>query len=294
VVAMTARVALLAISVAACWTTPDPPVCTPARALNVINSDNVEVGPWMSNDRLDLLWTHDGTDGYRIYHAERTSLVSDFGNVEELDAPTSVVDSMFDPWLSPDKQVLRFLYGDGNTGGQIFEAKRDETAAGRYATRMAPKVFTNVAPPPGVLRPTFTDDDLEMVYVIPATGGPDFGDLAIVRRETATNEFQLPPHILGLTTTTETENGAMILGDGQTLVYHVGDHRNANDEPKIYRAEREGDDFIHGARVDELFDQAGDDDEHPYLAPDRKTWLFSRDIHDPSGTTNDDIWTYCE
>jgi Tol biopolymer transport system component len=269
----------LVVSLAGCLREPATPPCASPRELVELDSTDEDFTPVMTADRTEIVWASNrgGSHQYSVYHAERTDPSKPFGNIAKATGPMS--DLAFDPWLSANRDTLWFVTSStGLVGGNIFAARREDTAPGRYNVNPMvafPELGNNMS------RPTLTADELTLVYA-------QVGDLYLTTRATTNDPFS-KGHVISASTPSDDGSPAMS-ADGQTLVFAT--LSVVTGEWRVMRAQRSGDDFVNAVVVDLEDATSAQDDDMPWLHPDGKTLLFSSNR--AGGTGSRDLWIDCE
>lgn len=281
---MIGRTAMIACALGGCLIERDPPPCAAPHALTELNTNDDENNPMLSKDRLEIVFSR----SQQLVHADRIAPDAAFSHVTELPLVNgSPQANAFDPWLSADGTKLRFVSGDGNTGGDVYSVFRDSALPGAFDTAHAvlDSDFANLGK---ILHPSLSDDELELVFAAPNPSTSDPMDLWFTRRPSTTVPFPKPAIDLAKIDASGKEGGPSLTGDGQLLVYDTTSEIQTR--YRIATATRSGNDFVDATPVDipDLMDS--EDAESPWGAPNGRSLVFARQ----QNGVNLDLWIYCE
>jgi hypothetical protein len=247
---MTATIAISALALVGCWTTPAPPSCTAPRAMDELNTPGDDVTPALSADRLEIFFAstgHAGPGGRDLLHATRRSIDMPF------DPPSLIAELN-----TPDDEDGPFI-SDGGTSLHFARRHLAGPSALMHAVRAA---VDAPFPPPTALgfdggHPSLTGDDLTMYYdLLAATDGTT--EVFVAMRTTASASFGT-----GSSVAIGRADQPSITGDGTTLYYRSG--RSIYDSPVSDPAAAQ---IVAAVRPDT-------DDHDPQIARDGQTLVFS-------------------
>ncbi len=254
-----------------CLDTPDPPACSPPRAL-AINTAADEVSPWLSADRLELLFASDRSGDLDLYRSTRATVLDDFVDA----TPLAIVNGArgdSDPFMT-DEQTLWFTSDRGTVGNfRLFRATRT-TLTGAFET------VDMVDSAGDVWRPSFTSDGLTMYSHKPSSPRSVY---RTSRTSTDSLAFEVPQ---ALPVDGERIESPWIVGDGSRILYATevdGVHR-------IVTAVREGAGF--GAATPVMSAAPATEASDPALNADGLTLAFTSDRAEADGQR--DIYLACE
>lgn len=271
------RPAFALLGCAGCLSLGEPPRadCRPPRALAELRTSQDETGPWLSEDRLEILFTvGDRTGGTTMLkHATRPSPLDVF---EDVSGASGIPVGARDGFIEADGRTLWFTVLENGTE-QLFRATRD---------RPLSAVFGDVAKVPGIDpggHPSMTTDGLTLFFHREVTGKP-----AVYRAVRASPyvEFpegslltQLVPGALGIT-------APAVSGDGARLLFTVAE---TSSRVQIYETDLNGTEFEPGTPEEDV---AGGDhnDRDAHLHVGGESIVFASDRVDG----NYDLFITCE
>ncbi len=282
---MTARaLALVAVVLAGCLDQPARPPCVAAHPISEINSTSPDIVPFLSADRRDLLFTSDRDGYFTIYLAHRAAWNDMFSMPVQIVPPQSSGGDTFDALLSEDGNTLWYVHGDGNTGGDMYEAQRDSSPRGFSGDRV---VFPELGK---LLHPTLTADRLTIYYAVAQpqpVSGVTYHDIYTAHRASTADPFG-EIHALPFDADDVDEYSPAVGADGSVLLYTTNAVAGLNGEHIVTATRAKS--FMDGTLVDGLGQATDENDELGALHADGKTIVFSTS-RDGMG---DDIWIACE
>jgi hypothetical protein len=174
-----------------------------------------EVGPWLSDDRLDIYLASDRLSGSQLFHAHRASASVTFDPPVEIDLGLGGYGN--DPFVSTDGLTLWFVYNATGvfSDNRLYVAARATTGLpfGSTAAMNELNVYAY-----GEATPSLTADELTIVFTSEQPSDPGNGDLYIATRSDASKPFD-PPRLLANVSTPSSECCTSISADGSSLVY---------------------------------------------------------------------------
>ena len=263
-----------------CLSEPPRAECRPPRAVVEVNTPGDETGPWISPDRLEMLFTSGDRNGRNtiLKHASRASPEDDFDDIVEASGLMTPGAGARDGFIEADGRTLWFTGFDlSGPPERLFRATRD-------ADRSA--LFRDVKPVQGIDvggHPSLTADGLTLFFHREA-GGTQAVHRAT--RESRDQDFsderplqQLgPSDALGVT-------APSVSGDGARLLFTVAETSN---RLQIYEADRNGAEFEPGsAETDVLAGASNDRDAVLHTAGESIVFASDRD-------GNFDLFVACE
>ncbi len=258
------------VACAGCLGEPPRANCRPPRALVEVNTPEEETGPWLSPDRLEMLFTSGDRKGRNtiIKHASRARPDDDFDDVVEASGLLPPGRGVRDGFIEPDGGTLWFTaYDDAGPPERLFRATRDEPRSA---------LFRDVVQVPSIDvggHPSMTADGLTLFFHRAAGA-----NLAVHRatRESREQVFanvqplpQLAPSgTLGVT-------APSVSGDGARLLFTVA---QASNHLQIYEADRNAAEFEPGSAEEDVGPGAQNDrDGALHIAGDSIVFASDRD-----------------
>jgi hypothetical protein len=271
-------------TLAACFIKPTAPGAACAwsaprqLALDTLAMD--EVGPWLSSDRLELVYGVPGGAVSDIRVALRATVDDDFATSAHLDGvQVDTTGGAYrdpsaygDPYIEDDDQTVWYSGYDGDA--DLFYAHRAGRGAPFDPAQLADAI---IAQGSDEFDPELSADGQELVYADNHAGI----DLYMVVRDTAGN-FQAP--VLLDASSSAADDGPTLSRDGLTMLF-ASDRDGAS---RLYEAHRTAEDsatFTPPVLFDGTLDETGDHD--PQLSRDGLTVVFS---HASGGSTGRDLY----
>lgn len=233
------------------WSTPV--------AITGVNSSATDWAPWLSEDRLELVFASDRAGTFDIFHASRTSTAANFG------APTvlySGAGSDDDPVLSPDGLSL------------WFDASPPADHDLYIATRGSLVMAFGARVPVTELNTTFEDECPELppdqltIYFDSARAGTR--DLYVATRMTSTGPFG-PPSLIAALAGAASDSCPTIASDG--TLYFTSDRAAATSQ--VMSAAPIAGGFGPPTAFTAASDVPGASDLDAYITRDGRTFVFA-------------------
>ena len=273
------RALAIAALAAGCFSEPPRPTCSAARKLEIVNGAADDSGPWLSEDRRELIFASTRDGGFDLYHATRDDGGVPFNVPVKFGGDVNTSEYEGDPFVMPDGKTMWFSSTrHGSTIGQIYVAtrKNGDLTLDREVTELGEG-----------RHPTLTADGLTIYF---ETYNGIYPAVFTASRSSESKPFG-PTRAM-----TEIEVEALqftpaISADGNTLLFGTAPPNGPARLMRVYR----GGDGLFGTpeTVDEVPKPSTGDDTDPYLLPDGKTIVFAS-TRDPSGTNDYDIYVSCE
>jgi Tol biopolymer transport system component len=276
------RALAIAALAAGCFAEPARPTCSAPRKLELVNSTADDAGPWLSEDRRELIFASTRDGKYDLYRATRDDFDGRFGSAVAFSGDVNTAMDEGDPFVMPDGKTVWFASARHGSGyGQIYVATRKSGSSGELT------LDREVTELGDARHPTLTADGLTIYYeaydaiytaIFTATRSSEskpFGP-GRVMKEIEVESIQFTPSISR---------------DGNTLIFGAAAPNGATRLMRVYR----GSDGEFGTPevVEEVRPPIEGNDADPFLMPDGKTILFAS-TRDPTGTNDYDIWVSCE
>jgi len=277
---MIVRIAI-ALSLAGCLSEPGRK-CSTAHQVEGLHSAGFDIVPSLSPDRHELWFTSDRGASYSVYHAHRDGIEGAFDAPVLLDNPENTFDT-FDAVLSADGNKLWYVKGDGNNGGDVYEATRDGSTRGWTGDH---QVFSNLG---SILHPSLTANELFIYYAV-RNGGPTgtaYHDIWTASRGSTDVEFgEAMP--VAVSTDAADEFDPSISPDNSVLLYSTNGVTDLPGEHimKATRLDNYGDSKL----VEDVAPAADNNDDMGAYHADGQTFVFSTS-RDGGGQQ---IWIACE
>jgi Tol biopolymer transport system component len=272
----------LAALATGCFSEPPRPTCNAARKLEILNTPADESGPWLSDDRRELLFASDRDGSFDLYRATREDIELPFHPPVKLAGDVNTSESEADPFVMPDGKTVWFSSQRRGSGyGQIYVATRRSRDSGELT-------LDHEATELGEARhPTLTADGLTIYYeaysgIYPA--------VFTATRSSTSKPFG-PGRVMTEIEVELLEFTPSVSADGKTLIFGTAP---PNDTARLMRAYR-GSDGLFGTpeAVDEVPAPSSGSDTSPFLMPDGKTIAFASN-RNPTGTNDYDLYVACE
>lgn len=234
------------------WTVP--------RALTELDSTTNEFGPWLSADKLTIVFSSDRGGLFKVYTAQRSSLLSAFGAPTVIDLGSA---SFGDPYLSPDALTL---WVDDTADHTILSASR-ATPADAFG---APVVETELAVGADEYNPGLSLDQLTITFDT-ATSTPDV--IYRATRGVPSGPFGTPQPVTALDTGTQ-NCCVSFAGDGSFVL--IGTDVGSPGMQHIFESDVASDGTF-GPPFEfalTLVDGGGAIDSDPYITPDGNAVVF--------------------
>lgn len=276
---------VLLLGSAGCLGQPERPVCGSPRLLAELSGLADDASPWLSADRLEILFQSDRAGALDIWRATRASPTVPFGAPEKLGGGVNT-DNFQDahPFVSADGRTLYF------TSTRFDSTRRDLYTATR-PDRVSP--FGNVEPVAnlvGLVHPSVTDDGLTIYFS--RTGADHLSRATRASTEALfVSEVELPR----LTPTYDSHPS--ISGDGTRLMFTSGVDTGAGIKGRLFEVE-----VPVGSDLDQLRDpvqvvategaSAADDDNDIAQHASGMTVVFASDRSEPEAKR--DLYIGCE
>ena len=273
------RALAIAALAAGCFSEPRRPTCSAARKLELVNGAADDLGPWLSEDRRELIFASKRDGGFDLYRATRGDFDVPFEAPVKFGGDVNTSENEGDPFVMHDGKTVWFTSTrHGSTVGQLYVATRrnGDLTLDREATELGEG-----------RHPSLTSDGLTIYFeaydgiytqIFTATRGSEskpFGPSRVIS-EIEVDAVQFTP---------------AISADGNTLLFATASPTGAS---RLMRAHRgSGGVFGTPEAVDEVPAPIAGDDSDPFLMPDGKTILFAS-TRDPSGMNDFDIYLACE
>jgi Tol biopolymer transport system component len=270
--------ALAIACLAACISPPVRPKCTDARPLDEVNTINPEYAPWLSHDRLTLLFSASGGVDNTVFVAHRASPSERFGARNQLLDSVNGADR-FDSFLSSDGKMLWYVEGSGNGGGDLYQAP----IAADDSVGTPVQMFPELGP---VLHPTFTSNMLQVFF---AAKPIDTHAIFTAKRSSTSVPFE-PATSLDAINAGGNDDGPVISRDGETL-YFDSPLLGSDGEQHLGYATR-AHNFADITALSSVPPVTGGGDSFGSVDDDGRTVVFDSDR--PGGAGGFDIWIACE
>jgi len=276
------RLWLLAMLSTGCFSEPARPACTAPRKLEVINSTAEDSGPWLSRDRLEMIFASNRENSFDLYRAVRTGAEVNFSTPVRMTGVLDENQDEADPFVMPDGRTVYFTgTKPGFAYGVIFEATRPSEDSAELT------IVRELTELDEARHASLTADGLAIYF--DAYDG-SYSQLYMANRARTSDAFSGPARVPGIDVE-RIQSAPSISGDGNTLVFAA----NApNEAGRLVRVVR-GDDGMFGPPEDvaEADAQPDRSDYDPYQMPDGHTILFAS-TRTPTGTNDNDIYISCE
>lgn len=216
---------VLLLGGAGCLREPERPLCASPRLLAELSGLSDDASPWLSADRLEILFQSDRAGALDIWRATRASPTVPFGAPEKLAGGVNT-DNFQDahPFVSADGRTLYF------TSTRIDSNRRDLYTATR-PDRDAP--FGNVEPVANLeslVHPSVTDDGLTIYF---SRTGADH--LSRATRASTEDLFVSEVELPRLTPILDSHPS--ISGDGRRLMFTSGVDTGAGIKGRLFEIE---------------------------------------------------------
>jgi len=246
-----------------------------------LDSTTDELGPWMSDDRLEIWFSSKRSGSTQLYHSRRTMPTSTF-------EPPALVDLGIggtgnDPFVTADRLTLWFVYNP--TGASIDDALYIATRASTSDQFASPQPVVELGSAYGQSTPSLTAAELTVAFMSTRPGDPGNGDLYLATRASAMAQFDPPRPIVELNTP-GAECCPSLAGDGSSLVY-------ASDvvtpgQQRIVVTARSGGTFQAPRLLDPMLSAPTGVENDPSLSFDGATLVFASTR--TGGTGNSDLY----
>jgi Tol biopolymer transport system component len=229
--------------------------------LNVGGSD--EFGPWLSEDRLEIVFASNRTGGFLLYRARRVSPSDPFGAPVVIAIPG--LPDGDDPFVTDDGLSLFFAETNGAMNLDIVLATRSSTTA-EFSNDHAVTELDSTANDGG---PALSSDELTIVFNSLRNGDED---LFIATRASKTSAWNAPALLDTVSIRGPRDCCPWLSGDGRLLVF-------ASDRDtgrlQLYISEPGPTGFGTPAVLDPVLGSSDGDDGDPTLTRDQRTIVFA-------------------
>jgi Tol biopolymer transport system component len=252
--------AVLSLPVLAEWTTP-----VPVSSVNTSYNDWI---PRVSSDGLSLYFVRDSSGQDQIYEATRATPSGPFTQINEVLSSSSASGNALYPWVSSDN--LRMYYEDESSSWQVKVSQRASVnAPWSQGTAVA-------GLPSGINSPSFSADELTVVFSNPNVGG---WDIYMATRPDKNSPFGNITNLAGINTAS-IESGPYLSPDALTI--YLNSDRNGTSQ--IFEAVRDSlNDPIGNVEHLSVFDTPGGASGQPCISSDGSAFYFDRASPDTAG-----------
>jgi hypothetical protein len=186
-----------------CITDPGRPACTPARAIEEVNEASDDAAPWLSLDRLELLFESNRGAGYQLYRSRRRSATVAFDPPLLMEDGVNVGET-FHPFATGDGLTLWFTSTRSGVH-KIYTATRANRATEFGDAVLVEELGEGI-------RPSLTEDQ-RTIYFGRNSGSRLLRATRVAPTGPFSNIVELPP-------LTETfERNPTISADGRVLMF---------------------------------------------------------------------------
>jgi hypothetical protein len=233
--------------------------------LTELNSTSDDYEPWLSEDRLEILFTSTRNGPLRIFRAQRATPTGAFDPPAEL--PISGIggsDAIGDPFVTDDGLTLWFSRIESAGGFAVRTATRASTAD-EFANPLIVNGLDTMSDDKG---PTISSDELTLVFHSKRLGSED---LFIATRTSKAASWDPPVLLDTLSTPTSQDCCSSLAGDASSLAF-------ASDSVKgrlqLYVSRRGPSGFAAPEVLDPNL-ASDHDDTDVFLTRDQRTVVFA-------------------
>jgi hypothetical protein len=235
----------------------------PLTELNLPGSN--EYGPWLSEDRLEIVFTSNRNGGnYQLFRALRASASDPFGAPALLPVPGAVTGD--DAFITDDGLTLWYANVDPTTSAQsLYVATRASTAEDFGTPQLVDELNMGV----DASGPTLSSDELTIVFNSKRNGSED---LFIATRASKTSPWSTPQLLSTVSTPTSHDCCGWLSGDARTLVFASDENAHPM---QLFSSNRGSSGFEAYTVFDPILSSGSTGEADPTLTRDQRTIVFA-------------------